>query len=165
MNTLILGNLISFLGCLLMVSIGFLRKKSHILTAQCFQFGLLGLANLILGATSGFISGIVGITRNLVFSKVKSTLFLKIFFIVLQIALSLPFIGNGVIDLFPILAAVLFTWCIDTRSEVVLKTYIILAQLIWLFFDLYYRNFTAMAFDAFTVLSNLIGIILVRRQK
>ena len=44
MNTVILGNLISLAGCLLMVLIGFLRKKSHILTAQCFQFGLLGLA-------------------------------------------------------------------------------------------------------------------------
>ena len=90
MNTFLLGNFISLLGCFLMVVIGFLRKKSHILTAQCFQFGLLGLANLILGAASGFISGVVGITRNLVFSKVKSTLWLKIFFIALQVLLSLP---------------------------------------------------------------------------
>ena len=164
MNTVILGNFISLLGCLLMVVIGFLRKKEHILTAQCFQFGLLGLANLILGATSGFISGIVGITRNLVFSKRKSTLFLKILFIAAQVVLSLPFVGNGLIDFLPIFAAVLFTCCIDTRSEVVLKVFIILAQVFWLIFDFYYRNFTAMAFDIFTVLSNLIGILLVKKQ-
>ena len=165
MNTVILGNLISLAGCLLMVLIDFLRKKSHILTAQCFQFGLLGLANLILGATSGFISGIVGITRNLVFSKVKSTLWLKILFIAVQVALSLPFVGNGLIDFFPIFAAVLVTWCINTRSEVVLKVFIIFAQVFWLIFDFYYQNFTAMTFDAFTVISNLIGIFLVKKSR
>lgn len=165
MNTVILGNFISLLGCLLMVAIGFLRKKSHILTAQCFQFGLLGLANLILGATSGFISGVVGITRNLVFSKVKSTLFLKVLFIVVQIVLSLPFVGNGLVDWLPIFAAVLFTWCIDTRSEITLKVCIIAAQVFWMIFDLYYRNFTAMAFDIFTILSNLYGIFLVKKHK
>lgn len=165
MNTVLLGNFISLLGCLLMVVIGFLRKKSHILTAQCFQFGLLGLANLILGATSGFISGVVGITRNLVFSKRKSTLFLKVFFVTVQVALSLPFVENGLIDWFPIFAAVLFTWCIDTRSEVVLKVCIIAAQLFWMIFDLYYRNFTAMAFDIFTILSNLIGIFMVKKSR
>lgn len=164
MNTLLLGNFISLMGCLLMVAIGFLRKKSHILTAQCFQFGLLGLANLILGATSGFVSGVVGITRNLVFSKVKSTRFLKILFIAVQVVLSLPFVGNGLVDWLPIFAAVLFTWCIDTRSEVVLKFCIILAQFFWMLFDLYYRNYTAMAFDIFTMLSNLIGIFMVHRK-
>lgn len=164
MNTIILGNFISLLGCLMMVAIGFLRKKSHILTAQCFQFGLLGLANLILGATSGFISGVVGITRNLVFSRVKSTLSLKLFFIAAQVVLSLPFAGNGLVDWFPVFAAVLFTWCIDTRSEVVLKVYIIAAQVFWMVFDLYYQNYTAMAFDIFTVLSNTIGIFMIKKR-
>ena len=165
MNTLVLGNFISLLGCFLMVVIGFLKKKSHILTAQCFQFGLLGLANLILGATSGFISGVVGITRNLVFSRVKSTQFLKVLFIAVQVVLSLPYVGNGLVDWLPVCAAVLFTWCIDTKSEIVLKVYIILAQVFWMVFDLYYRNYTAMAFDIFTVLSNLYGIYMIKKQK
>ena len=165
MNIVILGNLISLAGCLLMVAIGFLRKKEHILAAQCFQFGLLGLANLILGATSGFISGVVGVIRNLVFSKRKSTLLLKCLFVAVQIALSLPFLESGLVDWLPIFAAVLFTWCIDTRSEIKLKAAIILAQFFWLIFDLHYRNFTAMAFDAFTILSNLTGIFLVKKQK
>lgn len=165
MNTILLGNFISLLGCLLMVAIGFLRKKSHILTAQCFQFGLLGLANLVMGATSGFISGVVGITRNLYFSKRKSTLLMKILFIAVQVALSLPFMGSGLLEWLPIFAAVLFTWCIDTKSEIVLKLCIIVAQLFWMIYDLNYRNYTAMAFDIFTVLSNLIGIFMVKKHK
>ena len=165
MNTILIGNFISLLGCLLMVVIGFLRKKQHILAAQCFQFGLLGLANLILGATSGFVSGVVGIIRNLYFSYRKSSTLMKVLFIAVQVVLSLPFVGNGLVDWFPVFAAVLFTWCIDTKSEVVLKIYIIIAQLFWMFFDLYYHNYTAMAFDIFTMLSNFAGIILVKKSK
>lgn len=165
MNPILIGNFISLLGCLLMVLIGFLRKKQHILAAQCFQFGLLGLANLILGATSGFISGIVGISRNLYFSYRKSSTAMKIFFVAVQVILSLPFVGNGLVDWFPVCAAVLFTWCIDTRSEIKLKVYIIVAQLFWMFFDLYYHNYTAMAFDFFTMLSNFTGIIMIKKQK
>lgn len=68
-------------------------------------------------------------------------------------------------DWLPVLAAVLFTWCIDTRSETALKIYIILAQIFRMIFDLYYRNFTAMAFDIFTVLSNLYGVFLIKKGK
>ena len=165
MNTVILGNFISLLGCLVMVLIGFLQKKKHILAAQCFQFGLLGLANLILGATSGFVSGVVGIVRNLYFSSRKSTTTLKILFIAVQVLLSLPFVGNGLVDWLPVFAAVLFTWFIDSRSEIVIKLSIILAQVFWMIFDLYYHNFTAMAFDIFTILSNLAGILMIKKQK
>lgn len=165
MNPILIGNFISLLGCLLMVVIGFLKKKQHILAAQCFQFGLLGLANLILGATSGFVSGVVGITRNLYFSYRKSSTGMKVLFIAVQVLLSLPFVGNGLVDWLPVCAAVLFTWCIDTKNEVVLKIYIIVAQLFWMFFDLYYHNYTAMAFDIFTMLSNFTGIIMIKKQK
>lgn len=165
MNTIILGNFISLLGCLLMVSIGFLKKKQHILVAQCFQFGLLGLANLILGATSGFISGVVGVTRNIYFSNRSSTTRMKILFIAVQVILSLPFVGNGLVDWLPVFAAVLFTWFIDAKSEIVIKVSIIVAQIFWLLFDLYYHNYTAMAFDIFTIASNFIGILMIRKQK
>ena len=39
MNTLLLGNAISMIGCLIMVAIGFLKKKKQILVAQSFQCG------------------------------------------------------------------------------------------------------------------------------
>ena len=105
MNTLLIGNLISGIGCLIMVGIGLLRKKSHILIAQCVQCGFMGFGNLILGGTSGFIANIVTILRNLVFVKCKSTTALKIFFIALQVVLSLGSLEDGLICWLPIFAA------------------------------------------------------------
>jgi 16S rRNA (cytosine1402-N4)-methyltransferase len=64
MNTLLIGNAISMIGCLIMVGIGFLKKKNHILIAQSVQCLFIGSGNLILGGISGFICNMVTIIRN-----------------------------------------------------------------------------------------------------
>lgn len=163
MNTLILGNLISLVGCVLMVAIGFVRKKERILGLQCVQFGILASANILMGAWSGAIAGFIGIVRNIVFTKKDGTLTLKIFFIAVQILLSWSAIRSGWIEWFPILSTILFTCFLDTKSEVTLKVLLIVAQMFWLVYDLYYHNYVAMTFDAFTVASNLIGIFMIRK--
>ncbi|MBQ2927783.1 MAG: YgjV family protein [Oscillospiraceae bacterium] len=165
MNPLFLGNLLSGIGCILMVAIGLLRKKSHILIAQSFQCGFMGVGNLILGGVSGFIANVVSIIRNLVFVKFRSTTALKVFFIALQVLLSLGALNDGWISWLPILAAALFTWCLDTNSEAKLKLCILATQVMWLTYDIYYRNYVATTFDILTMLSNTIGYFMVRRQK
>lgn len=164
MNTLLIGNLISGIGCLIMVGIGLLRKKSHILIAQCVQCGFMGFGNLILGGTSGFIANIVTILRNLVFVKCKSTAALKIFFIALQVVLSLGSLEDGLICWLPIFAAALFTWFLDTKRTSTLKLVIITTQVMWLIYDIYYRNYVATTFDVMTMISNLIGFFMVRKH-
>lgn len=164
MNTFLIGNLISGVGCLVMVGIGLLRKKSHILIAQCVQCGFMGLGNLILGGISGFICNIVTILRNLVFVRFPVTKKLKILFILLQFLLSLNSLGGGLICWLPLLSAALFTWFMDTSSTAKLKIVILITQVMWLIYDLYYRNYVAAAFDVMTMCSNLIGFFMVRKQ-
>ena len=163
--TIVLGNLVSLLGCVLMVAVGFIRKKERILTVQCFQLALMGLGNGILGALSGVIANATGIVRNLVFTRHKATLPLKLFFILLQAALSVSALKNGAIELLPILAAGLFTWFLDTNSGVTLKIIIIVTTLMWLVYDFYYQNYVSMTFDALTVVSNVIGLGMVKKGK
>ena len=165
MNLLLIGNAISMIGCLIMVLIGFLKKKNHILIAQCVQCLFMGVGNLVLGGISGFICNIVTILRNLVFVKFRNTTFLKIFFILLQFILSISTLSAGWISWLPILAAALFTWCMDTRSEAKLKICILCTQVMWLIYDLYYRNYVASAFDVMTMVSNFIGLYMVTRKK
>ena len=88
MNSLLIGNAISMVGCLIMVLIGFLRKKNQILIAQCVQCLFMGVGNLTLGGISGFICNIVTILRNVVFMRFKNTTFLKVSFVLLQFFLS-----------------------------------------------------------------------------
>lgn len=165
MNTLILGNFISLVGCTLMVAVGFIKEKKKILFVQCFQFAFQGIANLILGAYAGFISGMVSIARNLVFSKFKSTAALKLIFIAAQIAFSINPSSFSLIECLPIIATVGFTWYIDTESEITLKKVIIATCSCWLIYDLLYLNLVAMAFDAFSMISNFIGIMMIKKEK
>ena len=165
MNPLFLGNAVSIVGCLIMVTIGFLKKKSHILIAQSVQCCFMGFGNLILGGVSGFICNIVTILRNLVFVKYPVTTKLKVFFIGLQAVLSVNSLRVGFIGWLPLISAALFTWYLDTTSAAKLKIVILCSQVMWLIYDLYYRNYVAAAFDVMTMASNLIGFFMVRKSR
>ena len=164
MNLLLIGNAISMVGCLIMVLIGFLKKKNQILIAQCVQCLFMGIGNLVLGGVSGFVCNIVTIIRNLVFVKFRNTTFLKVFFIVLQFVLSFGSLSAGFISWLPLIAAALFTWCMDTKSAARLKICILCTQIMWLIYDLYYLNYVASAFDVMTMVSNVIGLYMVRKK-
>lgn len=69
MNSILLGNGIALFGAVLMAAIGLIKQRKHILAAQCVQFGIMGIANLILGGINGFVSALVSITRNLICLK------------------------------------------------------------------------------------------------
>ncbi|MBE7018051.1 MAG: YgjV family protein [Ruminococcaceae bacterium] len=161
MSIVLIGNILSFAGCILMVLVGLIKDKGRILSTQCVQFALQAAANLTLGGISGFISNIVSLVRNLVYSRCKITLWLKIGFIALQLLLAFGSLGEGIVALLPITATVLFTWFLDTESGVKLKIVIISAQILWLIYDLLHLNYVAVAFDAFTMVSNVIGIFLI----
>lgn len=165
MNTFVLGNAISMIGCLIMVAIGLLKKKSHILIAQSVQCCFMGFGNLILGGVSGFICNIVTIIRNLVFVKHRVTTGLKLFFIGLQLLLSLGSLSTNLVTWLPLVSAALFTWFLDTASAAKLKIVILCTQVMWLVYDLYYRNYVAAAFDVMTMVSNLVGFFMVRKAK
>lgn len=165
MPLVLLGNLISFLGCLLMVSIGFLRKKKRILGVQCLQFALMGVSNFLLGGISGTISNLVSIVRNLVFFKAKVTVPLKLVFIALQVLLSLGTIRVSPLEWLPVLAAGAFTWFLDVKNEVTLKAVIIATFFLWVVYDLCHQNYVAMTFDILSIFSNAAGIMMIRKAK
>ena len=160
---LLLGNLVSMAGCILMVAIGFVWKKERVITLQCFQFGLLGISNLLLGATSGFVSGLVSVGRNLIFPRVKGGLWLKLLFINLQVILTLLTGVEEPVSLLPLFAGVLFTWFIDVPGDMQLKLVVIAAQALWAIHDLSYRNYVAFTFDLLTIGTNAMGIFLLAR--
>lgn len=165
MNTFVIGNAVSMVGCLIMVGIGLLRKKSHILIAQSVQCAFMGFGNLILGGVSGFICNLVTIARNLVFVKYPVTTAWKLVFIALQLLLSLNSLRVGLIGWLPLIAASIFTWFLDSRSEAKLKCVILTTQVLWLIYDLYYCNYVASAFDVMTMCSNIIGLVMIKKSK
>jgi len=165
MNIVVLANLVSMIGCIMMVGVGFLQKKRTILLVQCVQFGFLATGNLLLGAMTGFVSGLVSIARNMVFLKWENTRLMKISFVAVQLVLSLSVGIKDSVDWLPVLSAVLFTWFLDVKSEVRLKLVMIAAQSLWLIYDFVYLNYVTCAFDGLTILSNFIGICMLLKAK
>lgn len=161
----LIGNIIALLGCTLMVLVGLIKEKRRILSVQCVQFALQGVANLILGGYGGFIANIVSILRNLAFNKFRVTVWLKLFFIVLQLCLSVSTLSASLVSWLPLLASVLFTWFLDLKSEVQLKTVIIISQVMWLIYDFVHLNFVSVTFDFFTMISTTVGIFLILRDR
>lgn len=160
MNTVFIGNIIAFVGCMLMVGVGLIKKKDHIIRVQCVQFVIQGTANLILGGVTGFIANLISIARNLWFARREGTVKVKLFFIGLQAVLSLIFLDmeTGIIGLFPLFSAAVFTWFLDIKSDAAFKVVILVAQVFWVVYDFYYSNYVSCAFDIFTMISTCVGL-------
>ena len=88
MNIIIIGNAISLAGAALMVAVGFLKTRRSILLTQCTMFGLMGVANIILGGMTGAVSSLVSIIRNLFCLKGPLSVPVKLLVIGIQILLS-----------------------------------------------------------------------------
>lgn len=165
LSIVLIGNLISFTGAMVMIAIGLLKSKKSILVAQCFQFAVMGIGNLVLGGVTGFISNVVSIVRNLICFRWAFTLPLKLFFIALQILLSAHVNTMGLIGWLPIIAACLFTWFLDTPNEIFLKQVIILAQVLWMVYDFTLCNYASTLFDVLTVATTLVGIFRIQKSR
>ncbi len=165
MNTVLLGNIVALIGAALMVSTGFLKTKKQILAAQCFQYGVLSASNAILGAFTGITANVIGIARNLFCMKREFTVPWKLAFIAAQLALLFAFNADGWLGLLPAAATCVYTWFLDLKDERKLKLVIILTVLCWAVYDFLFRNYVTFAFDLGTVVSNLIGIITLRKAE
>lgn len=162
-DRIILGNIIAFIGAIIMVLIGLIKTKKNILLAQSVQFAVMGIGNLILGGVSGFVSNIVSIFRNIVCFYRPLTVPIKLAFIAVLAGLALFTNNLGLIGLCPVLSAVLFTWFLDS-DEITLKIVIIVTSILWMIFDFTIHNYVTMVMDVFTVISNTIGIFLIKKN-
>ena len=161
---ILLGNCLSLLGCCVMVAIGLVKRKEKILLCKYVQYGFMGLGNLALGAVSGTVANLVGIVRNLVFTRTSGGTGLKILFIAIQVGLTaLNWNGRGV-EALPILAAVLFVCFLDTKSDVRFKLADMGCMVLWGAYDLTYRNYVAFTCDILTIASSALALYALMKE-
>lgn len=159
---LIAGNVISFLGCMVMIALGLVKNKKHILLGQMGQFTLQGVANLLLGAVSGVVSCVVSILRIAVFTRFRKVpAWLKLSFLALQAVLTLLMGAQTFSDWLPVLSMVLYTWYLDTEDAVLFKLVNMAGVVMWVFYDFIHRNYSAFTFDLFTIISTTVGILMI----
>lgn len=161
----IAGNIISFIGCMMMIAIGFLKKKKQILWAQCGQFSVQAVGNLVVGSVSGCLSCIIGVIRIVVFDRVKVTAWLKLGFLALQAALTAWTGADSIIEWIPFFSMIAYTWYLDTENAVVFKLANMAGVVMWAFHDFHYRLYVPFCFDILTVVSTVTGILLILRDR
>ncbi len=161
----ILGNIVSILGCTVMVLVGLVHEKKRILEVQCLQFTLMGISHGLLGGWGGVASCVVSIARNLaVFKTGHFTVKLKLIFIAIMGALSVATITLNPITWIPFVATAIFTWYIDCECVIKFKWVMIITVLMWLVYDLAHLNFVSSAFDIFTAISTYYSIVQIKKR-
>ena len=161
----LIANLFSTAACIVMVVLGFVRKKENLVNGQAIQLGLLAVSNTLLGAFSGTIGNVIGVVRCVILPKVKKAIYWKVGFILVQFVITLLMMVFVTEDYaiwqcwIPFVYAIILTCVLDCKSVVVFKLAIAVAQALFFLFDLYYVNYGSMAADLLTVTTNVASVL------
>ena len=141
-----------------MVAIGLINERKKILLAQCVQWTIMSISNLMLGGVTAVISNAISIARNLYSIKRPLKMPVKLLIIAAQLGLTIAINEQGLLGWLPAIGVVTFTLFLDVKDEKILKLWMIFGQTLWTVFDISLKNYTAFAFDVFTIISTVIGI-------
>ena len=161
----LIANMFSTGACIVMVILGFVRKKENLVKGQAIQLGLLAVSNTMLQAYSGTIGNVIGVVRCFILPKAKKPIYWKVGFIVAQFLITLLMMIFVTKDYaiwqcwIPFSYAIILTCVLDCKSVVVFKVAIAVAQALFFFFDLYHGNYGSMAADLLTVFTNVTSVI------
>lgn len=160
----ITANIISLIGSVIMIFVGLIKNKKKILGVQIVMFALFAVANVMLGAVTGAVTNGLSIIRNGITFFTEFGLPYQIGFICVQATLCLLLNNGGLIGWLPVLGVGLFTLTVN-KSAKVMKAVIIVTQIMWTVYDLFYKNYSAAIFDVVTMVSNAVGIYLILRDE
>jgi len=70
----------------------------------------------------------------------------------------------GIIGYLPFVAIAVYTWLINIKDVVKFKILIIFTLVLWVIYDFTVKSYTATLFDMFTIISNVIAIISIKKK-
>lgn len=161
---IILGNLIIFLGSILMLISSYIKSAKITILVQSIQMFLMGLGNLFLGGFSATFSNFISIFRNVMCYKNKLNKIFKILFIIVQTILGLLINNLGTIGILPILASVIYTWFMGLDDEK-LKKVTIFTNMLWLIHDFYIKSYVGALFNLLGIIMCIVTIYRIKNNK
>ncbi len=165
MNLILVGRIFSVLACTLMVCIGYIKHKKHVLWAQNVQFILFSISYACLGGIAAVVGNMVSLLRNLICLKWNLNTPLKIFFIAFQGVFTYITTQNRWIDWLPFLAASLITISLSSKSDLVIKLGCIGSIICFALYDFNLQNWVVFAFDCFSFVTSIIGVYRILKDK
>lgn len=159
----IIANIIAIIGCILMVSVGYIKNKKTALIVQTVQMILLSITDLLLGSITGTLINILGIIRNILCYKNSLTKISILIIILISIYFGIQHNTLGIIGLLPIINNIIFITFINTKSKIGFKILIIISMILWFIHDIYIKSYITALFDIFTIITSIIAIIQIKK--
>ena len=167
MNLVIIGNIIMFIGSVVMVLSGFCKSRKSTIVLQTTQMGIMAFGTVCLGGFAGATMNCFSALRNILSYHGKLNTVAKVILIAISTSLALMVNNIGIIGLIPILVFIMYALCMNAEDVVWHKVLAIVGCSLFFIHDLYIQSYTSCIFNVFTVVTNIYAVItiLIARQK
>lgn len=162
MNLTIIGNIIALIASVIMILVSYVKSKKNIIKLQTIQMSLFVISNLVLGGITGGIINIANVVRNILCYKEKLTTPIIIIINIIIFILSIMFNNLGIIGWLPVIAAIIYTCFINTKSVINLKLLIIMTTIAWAIYDITIKSYTSLIFDVFSLITCIFSIAQIK---
>ena len=163
--TIIIANVIDFLGALLQVFSGSIKQKARILVVQTVQLLMQGVSMLLLGGITGAISNVLSCLRNYLCYKEKLTPLWKAFLIAASIVMTIFLNDQGLLGVIPAAVCTVYILLMDVKDPIKFKLLVTLSFAPWIAYHFALKAYVATVFDIATVITNGITLILMIKEK
>ena len=158
MINIIIGNILAFIGSVLLVYSGIIKEKKKIIYVQTLQIGVLIISNAVLGGVTGTIINTVDCIRNILCYKNKLKFKEKVILIIISTALSVKFNNLGIVGMLPLISTILYTLLMDTKNIIKLKIVLIVTSILWCVYGLIIKSYSSAIFNILNIITNSISI-------
>ena len=153
-----MGQILGFIYALFLIISSFGRVANKILIIQTFAFFFKAMHYYLLGGMSGFITSIISLIRNLVFTKIKASKIWTIIFIILFI-LSGIYYYQGFFCLLPVIATIIYTIIINYDNPKYLRWGMFFTSVAWLIYNIYIISYAGTLIQTAVLMTNILAII------
>ena len=150
-NTIIVGNIISLIGCILFFISCRLKKQKSICILQTIECCVTGTATFILGGMIGAFTTYIAGIRNF-FGIWKLNGKVCTIMCLLSIGILTFFNYNTFWDLLPLAATIIYTICLSFKSAKITKMGVIPNSLIWFVYCLFIGSYVNCIFNIINVI-------------
>lgn len=162
---IITANIIDFLAALLQVGSGSIKKKDKILAVQIIQLLMQGVSMLLLGGITGAISNVLSCVRNYLCYKERLSKLWKGILIAASAAMTVAFNNQGWLGVIPFVVCTVYILLMDMKDPLGFKILVTLSFAPWLVYHFVLKAYVATVFDAATIITSSVTLIMMHREK
>lgn len=162
---ILIGNIIALFACTMLVIVGFCKKKKNALIAEIVESGFYAFSDGILGGTSGVVTNIVAIIRNILCYFSKMNWPIKIALCAATLGFGVIFNSLGFIGILPLFGTCLYICFMDTTNELKFKIVFAITMPLWIIFDWTIHSYVSLICDVLCFLGALIAIARILRDR